>query len=238
MLAWDEILEDPLHRVFPTPSPFGRGWTMGGSMSNSGGVLAWAARTLGGGSAGSETLLAEAARLPPGSDGLLALPYLQGERTPIYDPDARGTFIGLDEHHETGHMTRALLEGVAFGIRSIVEILEGLGGHASELIVTGGTANASVWNRIKADVTGLPVKLPEVKETGMLGAAILARAALTSGQLDRVAGEMVRFIEAIEPNGDAKSVYDQLHPLFLEAYEGLREPYRKLARLELGTFSS
>lgn len=229
--ATDAALVDPRHRVFRMPSPFGKGWVVGGAMSNSGGLLDWTARRLFGGGVPIPTVLGEIASVRAGSDGLLALPYFRGERTPIYDDDARGCFFGVTLEHGPAHLGRALLEGVAFGLRQVVGILEEIGGDVGRIVVSGGTARADVWNRIKADVTGRTVHVPAVTDSGVLGAAILARAALDQEPLHEVARRMVHDREVIEPDPQNTAVFDQLYPLFLELYDHLKEPYRRLAEI-------
>lgn len=229
--ASDAPLLDPRHRVFRMPSPFGHGWVIGGAMSNSGGLLDWAVKKLGGARADHDSALAAMARVRPGSDGLLALPYFRGERTPIYDANARGCFFGVTAEHGPEHLGRALLEGVAFGLRQVVGILSEIGGDVERVVVSGGTARAAAWNRIKADVLGKPVHVPSVTDSGVLGAAILAHAAVSDEPLRQVAQRMVHDREVIEPDTKNTAVYDQTYPLFLELYERLKEPYRRLAEL-------
>jgi len=234
-LSWDARLSDPEHRVFNLPSPFGHGWIVGGSMSNGGSLLDWAVRSLFGHDATRSQVLAAVAAVPSGSQALLALPYLLGERTPIYDADARGAFVGLGHEHGPAHLTRALLEGAAFGLRQIIEVLESLGGVVDDIAVSGGTSRAAVWNRIKADVTGRPVRVPEVHDAGVLGAAMLARSAVRRQPLDAVAREMARFAEVIEPDPVASAIYDDTYPLFTDIYRRMHESFEGLARLRRQT---
>lgn len=126
-------------------------------------------------------------------------------------------------------MGRALLESVAFGLRRVTDVLSEVGGEVREIVATGGTANAQLWNHIKADVTGLPVKVAAMKSSGVLGAAILARAAATGDSLSKVSKEMVSYTEVIEPNEKNRAVYDDIYPHFLELYESLRGTFASLA---------
>jgi len=229
-LFWPEPLKDAQFRVFGIPSPFNSGWMVGGSMSNGGSVLDWAARSLHGGAQRSAVLQA-VAEVKAGAGGLVALPYLLGERTPIYDADARGVVLGLSSHHGPEHLSRALLEGVAFGLRHIIEVVEELGASVDEITVTGGTSRAPLWNRIKAAATGKPVRVPEVKDSGVLGAAILACSAATGRPLAEVARAMVRYEGVIEPDQDDAATYDLIYPLFRDLYEHVKEPFQRLAAL-------
>ncbi|MBX3143350.1 MAG: hypothetical protein KF813_06325 [Trueperaceae bacterium] len=229
-LFWSELLSDPRYRVFGIPSPFGSGWMIGGSMSNGGSVLDWATRTFHGGS-DRDVVLAAVARIGPGADGIIALPYLLGERTPIYDSDARGVMVGLSPHHGPAHLTRALLEGVAFGLRSVIEVLESLGASVEEVVATGGTARSSTWNQIKASVTGKRVKVPIVRDSGVTGAAILACSAASGQPLTTASAAMVRFETIVTPDERESATYDAMYPHFLDLYQQLKGPLWKLADL-------
>ncbi len=226
-----EQLTDPQFRLFPMRSPFGQGWVLGGAGSNSGGLLDWTVGQLFGNTRSYDAVLAEIAGVPAGSQGLLALPYFRGERTPIYDAAARGTFFGLTQQHGPAHMGRALLEGVAFTTRQVMDILEEIGGEVQQLVVSGGTARAHPWNQIKADVTGKPVRVPAVTQSGVLGAAILAYAATAEQPLHAVALHMVHDQEVIEPDPNSTAIYQEMYPLFKDLYAQLNEPYRRLAEI-------
>ena len=228
-LAWPEHLHDPHFRVFSLPSPLGGGWIAGGSMSNGGLLLDWAIRSLYQGKKSREEVLDAVAGIPPGAARLLALPYFLGERTPIFDAAARGCFFGVTADHTAAHFSRALLEGVAFGIRQVIEILEGIGGEVREIIVTGGGSQATIWNQIKADVTNRPVQVPVVHDSGVLGAAVLAHSGAEKRSLKAVARDMVRYKEVISPVTAAAREYDRIYPLFGRLYQDLRGAYRRLA---------
>jgi xylulokinase len=119
-------------------------------------------------------LLAEAERWPPGSEGLLFAPYLSGERTPHADPDVRGAFVGLSLRHDRGALVRAVLEGVAYGLRDSLELLRALGVEADVGRVSGGGARSALWRRIVASVLDLPLEQTEAAEGSAYGAALLA----------------------------------------------------------------
>lgn len=234
--AWPTRLQDPQHRLFSLPSPFGQGFVVGGSMSNGGSLVDWAARSLFGPAADHQQALTAAAGVQAGSLGLVALPYLLGERTPLFNRDARGVFMGVGPEHDAAHLTRALLEGAALGLRQIVQIFESLGGSVTDIAVSGGTARAALWNQIKADATGRPVLVPQVHEAGVLGAAMLARSAVTGAPLAQVASQMARFGEPIQPDPRRAAVYDDIYPLFLDLYQRLQEPFTNLAALRQRTY--
>ncbi|MCB0214964.1 MAG: xylulokinase, partial [Anaerolineae bacterium] len=122
-----------------------------------------------------DDLLAPAASIAPGSEGLLFLPYLTGERTPHPDPLARGAFVGLTVRHTQPHLTRALLEGVAFGLRDSFELMKGIGlGQTRQIRVSGGGARSPIWRQILADVLGAELVTVNTTEGAAFGAALLA----------------------------------------------------------------
>jgi len=165
-----------------------------------------------------EQLLAEA---EAGSDGLLFAPYLSGERTPHADPDARAAFVGLTGRHGRGAMTRAVLEGVAYGLRDSLELLRELGVRPESARVSGGGARSRLWLEIVASVLGLPVELTEAEEGSAYGAALLAgiRAGVFADAGEAVAS-CVRVRETIDPGASYedgylrfRSLYPALRPL-------------------------
>ncbi len=128
------------------------------------------------GSIDAAALLAEAASVPAGAGGLVFLPYLAGERAPLFDEAARGAFIGLTLATGRAELARAVLEGAAFAMRSLAEPLAAAGAPIRELRPAGRRTPGDAWARIKADVLGVPVGIPSVGESAVVGAAILAAA--------------------------------------------------------------
>ena len=147
-------------------------------MAATGRALDWYRDAVLGDTISTDALLAEAAATPPGADGLLFLPYLAGERSPIWDPDARGVLAGLTLSHGRGHIARAILEASALAIRHVAAPMLAAGVEVREMRVCGGPAQSEVWNQIKADVTGFTVAVPGVLETAVLGSAILGARAI------------------------------------------------------------
>ena len=144
---------------------------------------------------GYPELVEEAAAVPAGSDGLLFLPYLTGERTPHPDPAARGAFVGLTIHHRRPHLTRAVLEGVAFGLRDSLELTRSVGAPVSGPIrATGGGSRSRLWRRILADVLEAPVATTSTSEGAAQGAAMLAAVGL--GWFTSVAASLRRARDA------------------------------------------
>src|SRR5213079_1826121 len=148
-------------------------WHAMGVMLSAAGSLQWLRDALAPGVPFDE-LVAEAEAWAPGTEGLLFAPYLAGERTPHADPDARGAFVGLELRHDRGALVRAVLEGVAFGLRDSLELLRTLGVQPHVGRVSGGGARSELWLRIAASVLQLPLERVAVDEGAAYGAALLA----------------------------------------------------------------
>jgi xylulokinase len=148
-------------------------WHFMGVMLSAAGSLQWYHDALAP-DASFDALLAPAAEVPPGSDGLLFLPYLTGERTPHPDPLARGAFVGLTARHAMAHMTRAVLEGVAFGLKDSFELISADGVTAREVRASGGGAKSALWRQILADVLNAPLTTASTTEGAAYGGAVLA----------------------------------------------------------------
>lgn len=171
-----------------------------------------------------DLLLREAERVPPGAEGLVFLPAMQGAMAPEWNGAARGVFYGLTLAHSRAHMTRAVLEGSAFGLRDILEAMTAAGLDVRRLTIVGGGAKGPLWRQIKADVTGLPVRVPESVETTATGAAILA--AVGSGVHTSVVDAVDAFVayrpEEHEPDPERREVYDDAYRRYREVYFALK----------------
>ncbi len=174
----------------------------------------------------------EAAFSPAGSDGLVYLPYLQGERTPHLDPYARGTFVGLTAHHGRGHIARAVMEGVAMSLLDCLALMQKMGVSPSEVRLTGGGARSSVWAAIVADVLDKKVVLLEADEGPAYGAALLA--AVGAGVFDSVStacASCVRTSATVLPEPARAAVYRRIYPVFQELYARLASVFPELSRV-------
>ena len=166
----------------------------------------------------------EAARWEPGSEGLFFLPYLAGERTPHSDPDARGAFIGLSIRHDRGAMVRAVMEGVAYGLRDSFELVTALGMRAKTGRASGGGARSRLWLTIVATTLNVPIELTAVEEGAAYGAALLG--AVAGGEFADVRQAVdacVRVRDVIEPDAAWKETYAEGYLRFRELYPALRE---------------
>jgi xylulokinase len=161
----------------------------------------------------------EAASVPAGAENLTFLPSLMGAMAPTWNESARGTFAGFTLAHGRGHFVRALLEGSAYAVRDITTQMQAAGIELRELRVVGGGAKSRLWNQIKADVTGLPVNVPEITETTALGAAFLSLVGIGAyGTLSEASEQIVKIRECVDPDPATQSAYN-------EAYERYRQTY-------------
>jgi xylulokinase len=188
-----------------------------GVMLSAAGSLGWLREIIDAGGR-YDQLLAGAEGWPPGTEGLVFLPYLAGERTPHADPDARGAFVGLSLRHDRAALVRAVLEGVAFGLRDSLDLIADLGVEPSLGRVSGGGARSELWLRIVASVLELPLERVAVDEGAAFGAAILGGVA--AGVWPDVHAAVAA---TVTPRGRVEPV-----PEWIEVYRERREYYRAL----------
>ncbi|HKQ17393.1 MAG TPA: FGGY-family carbohydrate kinase [Solirubrobacterales bacterium] len=218
---WHEPLDVP--GAFVTPAPLGGLYSVGAAMAATGRSLDWFRDSVLGGGVSTEWLLEEAAAAPPGADGVVFLPYLAGERSPLWDPRATGAFVGLTLAHGRGHLVRAILEASALAIRHVAEPMLAAGVRVTAMRACGGPARSETWNQIKADVTGFPVLVPAVLETAVLGSAILGAVAIRAVP-DVRAGvrTMPRIERRLEPRAECRATYDRAFEVYRGLYPALR----------------
>jgi xylulokinase len=160
---------------------------------------------------------------PPGSDGLIFLPALTGAMTPEWQAAARGCFYGLTPSHGTGHLTRAALEGTAYGLRDVADRLRAMGIAADRVRVLGGGAKSRLWAQIRADITGLPVERSAVTDSSAVGAAILAAVAVEHApDVVSAASAATAVAETIEPQPQNRRVYDDMYRRYRELFAALK----------------
>ena len=195
-------------------------WEAMGVMLSAAGSLRWLRDVVGG---DYPELVAEAARWPAGTEGLTFLPYLQGERTPHADPSARAVFQGLSLRHDRGGLVRAVLEGVAYGLRDSLELLRALGVQPQAARVSGGGARSELWLKIVASVLGVPIERTAVEEGAAYGAALLGGVAGGVFPDARSAVEAcVRIRDTVDPEPDWQHVYEEGYARFRALYPALR----------------
>lgn len=207
-------------------------WHLMGVMLAAAGSLRWYRDTLAAGVA-YDTLLAPTADIPPGSDGLIFLPYLTGERTPHPDPLARGGFVGLTVRHTQPHLTRALLEGVAFGLRDSFELMKGVGlGKSLQVRVSGGGARSPIWRQILADVLGAELVTVNTTEGAAFGAALLAGVGVGLWKdVDSACARTIQVTGSTTPNDLTVQEYDRIYPAYTALYPALKANFAQLSQV-------
>jgi xylulokinase len=202
---------------------------LGAATNTSGKALDWFAERIARQEMPYDDLIAEAASVSPGAQGVLFLPHLAGERAPEPDPRSRGAWAGLTLEHDRGHLLRALLEGVAFSLRSVGEWLALNGAQIGEVRCVGGQARSPLWNQIKADVLNRPLLVPEVVDAAVVGAAVLAAlaAGAYAGRQEAIS-HMVRIARRFEPEPATAARYEELYAAYRELYPALRQTHWRL----------
>lgn len=173
---------------------------------------------------------AKAGKYPPGSEGLLFLPYLGGERTPHMDPYARGIFFALTLKHTSDHMARAVMEGVAFALRDSLEIFRNLGIKTNKVIASGGGAKSSLWLKIQADIFNQEVYTTKMTEQACMGAAIMAGVgAGYYSSIPEACNQVVKHnSEPIIPDRNNADIYDHYYGIYKELYERNKDLFKKM----------
>lgn len=179
-----------------------------------------------------EKLLSEAEAAPVGSNRLLFLPYLMGERTPHSDPNAKGSFIGLTITHKRGDMTRAVLEGVCFGLRDSLEILRSLNVEVKEVRVSGGGSKSRIWRQILADTFNLKVSMINSKEGPAYGAAILAAVGCgVYNSVDEACHKLINITDTVEPIKENVEKYNRVYNVYSSLYGCLKDKFDEISSL-------
>ncbi len=221
--ALEHYASDPQARLHAFCHAVPDAWHVMGVMLSAAGSLRWLRDAVAPGER-YDALTEEAARWPAGTDGLLFLPYLAGERTPYPDPDARGAFIGLELRHDRGALVRAVLEGVAYGLRDSLDLICELGGTPAFARVSGGGAASRLWLQIVASVLELPLERVAVDEGAAFGAAILGGvAAQIWPDVGTAVAATVRPGERIEPVPEWVEIYRERRARYQALYPALRD---------------
>jgi xylulokinase len=223
----DAFAPDPSGRVHAFCHAVPGAWHLMSVTLSAGGSLSWWRDVVAG---DFDALVAEASAVEPGSEGLVFLPYLTGERTPHLDPEARGGFVGLTVRHGRGHLTRAVMEGVAFSMRDGLEIMRGLGTPDDDVRAVGGGARSPLWLQLQADVYGRPVRRTVIDEGPAYGAALLAGVAAGAFADVEEASARVRLRDEVtDPDPERARRYDELYEIYTSLYPALREAMHTLA---------
>jgi xylulokinase len=225
-VALDRYASDPEGRVHAFCHAVPGAWHAMGVMLSAAGSLRWL-RDAVGDETEYATLLAEAAEWEPGAEGLLFAPYLAGERTPHADPGARAAFVGLGLRHDRGALARAVLEGVAFGLRDSLDLIAELGHRPAAGRVSGGGARSALWLEIIASVLEVPLEVCRVDEGAAYGAALLGGVtAGVWGDVREAVEQCVHVTRTVEPRADWVERYAELRPAFRALYPAVRDILR------------
>jgi len=225
----DAPLVEPEGRLHAFCHAVPRRWHFMGVTLSAAGSLQWYHDTLTPKESFAE-IVAEAEQAPAGGDGLLFMPYLSGERTPYPDPLARGSFVGLTVRHRRAHLTRAVLEGVAFSMKDCFSLLQGAGlGAVKEVRIAGGGAKGPLWRRIVASTLGLPMVTVNSTEGAAYGAALLGGVGCGAWpSVEAACDATIAVTGRDEPVAEWSKAYDGLYPRYRELYGALRPTYDKL----------
>lgn len=229
----DLPIRDPSGRLFFAPHIHPGYFLAGGSNNLGGGVVEWAKQLLYADEPDPyATMELEARDAPPGAGGITFLPYLLGERAPVWDANARGVFFGLGRNHGRGDLIRAIFEGVAYSVMDIADRLSELGVGVERVSASGGMARLEPIRQIKADMLGVPLRLTEELETTALGAAMLAGVhARCWDSLQEAIGACVRFSHRYEPDPGRTDMYRDFFGVYRALYSQLRHLFEEREQL-------
>lgn len=218
-------------------------WTLIGAMSTAGAALQWfrdriyAPESREDHQAIYDAMTAEAEASPPGANGVIFLPHLAGDRAPIWDPHARGVFYGLSLGAQRGDLIRAIMEGVAYAMRHLIELIEARSGVRVQRVITvGGAARNRLWRQIKADVWGVDLAASPVADASALGAALTAGVGvgIYSSYQDAVQRAVPQAGELTTPNPATRPAYDHTYRVYRQLYPALRDTMRFAAESQIG----
>ncbi len=179
-----------------------------------------------------DRLIQEAAQIGPGANGLVFLPFLAGERNPGWNAKARGVLFGLSLHHGRAHVVRAILESVAYRLRSVFEAVEELTGPAVEIRASGGFLRSPLWVQILADALGRPIGVPLTRNTSAIGAALLGWHAL--GEMDDLqqVADMAPLTATVQPDAQVHAVYSRMYRLYGRLYHQLADEFAEISEIQ------
>ncbi len=239
----DEVKVDPQQRVHSFCHSVPGKWHIMGVMLAAGGSFQWFRNQLGGLEKELarileidpyEILTQEASRAPVGSEGLVFLPYLMGERTPHADPNAKGVWIGLTMRHTKAHLTRAIMEGVAYGLRDSLEIIKELGTPIQQVRASGGGGKSSLWRQIQADIFGYEMVTINATEGPAFGVALLAGVGTDIySTVEEACEKTIKITSRTQPIEKNVRIYDEYYRIYRSLYPPLKPVFDNLSRIVL-----
>jgi len=237
----DEPAYDPQGRVHTMASAVSGKWCVFGCMLSAGGSFQWFRNTLGQAEIEAakqkgvdpyELLIAEAEQAQPGSDGLIFLPYLTGERCPYNDPSARGGWIGLTARHDRAALIRSVIEGVTFGMADALHIIRGMGVDVSTVRLSGGGARSGFWRQLQADVYNTRVAVTNAEEGPAYGVALLAGVGVgVWNSVPEACAAVIEETEHLQPDEHRAAFYQKAHDRYAALYPILKDQFAALAEL-------
>jgi len=237
----EEVKIDPEGRVHTFCHAVPGKWHVMGVMLSAGGSLRWFRDSFGEeekkeaskrGIDPYDIMMEKAAKVPPGAEGLIFLPYLSGERSPYPDPNARGVFFGLNLRHRKKHLVRAVVEGVTFGMRDCLEIIRGMGIPIGRVRASGGGARSALWRKIQADIYNLEVESINITEGAAFGAALLAGVgAGIYESVEKACEKTIKVSTVDKPDPDNVAVYKKFYDIYHSLYPALFNHFAKLASI-------
>jgi xylulokinase len=220
-----DAIVDPGGRLRTACDPVPHHYQLTGTIPSAGGSLRWW-RDILGGRLGYAELVEQAESVRPGADGLFFVPHVDGEGTPLNDGGARGAFVGLRAHHTQADLTRALLEGVVFSLRTRLDVMRALGVESHQVRATGGGARSPLWRQMQADIFALPVAAMAGAPSPALGAAVLAGVATgVFSDVATAAATVARLDNVLEPNLERVARYEQIYRTFTALDPAIRQPF-------------
>jgi xylulokinase len=227
----DQVAYDPSGRVHTFCHAVPEKWHVMGVTQGAGLSLQWFRNQLAPGS-DYDALMHEAAKSPPGAQGLFWLPYLMGERTPHLDATARGGWIGLTARHRRADLIRSLIEGVSYSQKDCLNIIEQLGVLVHSVRVSGGGGKSPFWRQVLSDVLAKPVVTLETQEGSAYGAALLALVGTGAyATVPEVCRQVIRETDSVMPSGAESDFYQDGHSLYSALYPALKPIYQRISRL-------
>ncbi|HHV62152.1 MAG TPA: FGGY-family carbohydrate kinase [Firmicutes bacterium] len=218
-------------------------WLLQGGTVGGAGTLKWFDERLGAGArqvakergiSSFEVMSEEAGQIKPGSDGLIFLPYMAGERSPIWNSKARGVFFGLSYDKTEAHIIRSIMEGVGYSLLHNLDTAEEVKAYARELVSVGGASNSRVWTQIKADITGRPIHVPSSDHATTLGAAMLAGMGVgVYKDFEEAVNRTVHIQRTHIPDESNHRIYRRYYELYIELYNRLKDCFDVLHELSV-----
>jgi gluconokinase len=176
-------------------------------------------------------LLKDTAKIKCGTEGLIFLPYIFGERSPLWDENARGCFIGLTSVHTKTHLTKALLEGICFSIVDVMKALEETSGSIKNIYLSGGITKSAVWVQLLADISGKQILINDAADASALGAAFIGMKATGSVKKITDAKMFLKNVKAFEPDMANHRTYKKYFAIYKSLYEKLKDSFDELSVL-------